>query len=216
MAAKPPRVINVDEVEALSGPGTLMWKPIRFTLGVRAFGCNAYVADRPGRELIEPHSENPALAHEELYYVARGRASFTIDGEQYDAGEGTYVFVPDPASHRAAVAAEPDTLVLSFGGPPTFEPSAWEWTFRAAALARSDPAAARQILEEGLAAHPESPSIRYQLACQSAIDGDSDAALERLAEAVELEPGLVDSARGDGDFDSVRQEPDFLRLIGDD
>jgi hypothetical protein len=47
--------------------------------------------------------------------------------------------------------------VLSFGGPPTFEPSAWEWSFRASPLLRSDPAGAREILTDGLEAHPEPP-----------------------------------------------------------
>src|SRR5207302_252326 len=81
---------------------------------------------------------------------AAGRATFTIDGESYDAPAGTYVFVPDPASKRHAVAVEPGTTVLSFGGPPTFQPSAWEWAFQAGPLVRSDPRRARRILAEGL------------------------------------------------------------------
>ncbi len=214
MAPLPARVLNVDEIDALPGPGTLKWKPIRHALGVRAFGCNAYVADAAGTELVEPHTEDPELAHEELYYVARGRATFTIDGEDHDAPAGTYVFVPDPASHRAAVASEPDTLVLSFGGPSTFEPSAWEWAFRAAAVARSDPAAARQILDDGLAKHPESSSIHYQLACQAAIDGESELAMERLSRAAELEPGVIEYAQSDDDLESLRELPAFKSLVG--
>jgi hypothetical protein len=70
--------------------------------------------------------------------------------EQPDAPAGTYVFVPDPGSHRHAVATEVPATVLSFGGPPTFEPSDWEWGFRAAPLMRSDPAQAREILERGV------------------------------------------------------------------
>ena len=76
--------------------------------------------------MVEPHTESLELGHEELYFVARGRARVTIDGEQFDAPAGTYVFIPDPASHRHAVAEEEGTTVLSFGGPPTFKPSEWE------------------------------------------------------------------------------------------
>lgn len=50
--------------------------------------------------------------------------------------------------------------MLSFGGPPTFEPSAWEWAFRAGLLIQSDPARAREILAEGPSAHPDSPSLQ--------------------------------------------------------
>jgi quercetin dioxygenase-like cupin family protein len=98
---------------------------VRATLDVRAFGCNAYVADAAGEDVVEPHTEEDA-GHQELYFVARGRADFTVDGERFEARAGTYVFIPDPASHRHAVAAEAGTTVLSFGGPPTFEPSEWE------------------------------------------------------------------------------------------
>src|SRR5690242_13820781 len=109
----PPRVVRLDELEAIPGPGTLVWRPVRLALGIDAFGCNAYTAREPGTDVVEPHTEDPQLAHQELYFVANGRATFTIDGQEYDAPAGTYVFVPDPASHRHAVAAEPDTTVLS-------------------------------------------------------------------------------------------------------
>src|SRR5215213_8973543 len=134
---RPHRVLHLDDLEAIAGPGTLTWRPVRATLGLRAFGTNAYTSEEAGVDVVEPHTEDPKLAHEELYFVHRGRATFTVDGEQVDAPAGTYVFVPDPASHRHAVAAEPGTTVLSFGGPPTFQPSAWEWTFKAARARRA-------------------------------------------------------------------------------
>ena len=71
-----------------------MWKPIRFELGVRAFGCNAYSADEAGHDLIESHTEeteDPSLAHEELYYVARGAATFKIDDDTFEAEAETMI-----------------------------------------------------------------------------------------------------------------------------
>ena len=121
----PAKVVHLDDVERIPGPGTLTWLPVRATLDIRAFGCNAYVAGREGEDVVEPHTEEGG-DHQELYFVARGLARFTVDGEQFDARAGTYVFIPDPKSHRHAVAAEAGTTVLSFGGPPTFEPSEWE------------------------------------------------------------------------------------------
>jgi hypothetical protein len=214
-----PRTIHLDELESIPGPGSLTWRPVRATLGIRAFGCNAYTAANTGDDVVEPHTEDPALAHEELYFVASGRATFTIDGDEHDAPAGTYVFIPDPASQRHAVAAEPQTTVLSFGGPPTFEPSAWEWAFRAAPLMRTDPARAREILAEGLKAKPTAATLHYNLACLEAIEGNRDEALTALGQAFgvlreEPRKELAASARDDEDFASLRDDPDFQALSG--
>jgi mannose-6-phosphate isomerase-like protein (cupin superfamily) len=214
MSPQPPRIVHLDELESIPAPGTLTWHPVRLALGVRAFGCNAYSADEVGRDVVEPHTEDPALAHEELYFVAAGRATFTIDGTSHDAPAGTYVFVPDPASHRHAVAAEAGTTVLTFGGPPTFEPSAWEWAFRGAHLFRSDPARARAILAEGLAALPDSPSLHYNLACLEAVNGHRDPAIAALRRAIELRPTLAEWAGTDDDLAALREDSEFIALTG--
>jgi mannose-6-phosphate isomerase-like protein (cupin superfamily) len=193
---RPPRVVHLDEIEAIPGPGTLTWHPVRAHLGLRAFGTNAYTGD-VGDDVVEPHDENPDLAHEELYFVARGRATFTLDGETFDAPTGTYVFVPDPATHRHAVAQEPGTTVLSFGGPAIFEPSAWEWMFRAVALTDSDPAAAREIVEDGLEKHPESPGLRVALARVLLAEGDEAAARAVLRDAIARQADVEDYVRQD-------------------
>jgi hypothetical protein len=197
MTRRPPRVVHLDEIEAIPGPGTLTWHPVRAHLGLRAFGTNAYTAQHAGDDVVEPHEENADLAHEELYFVARGRATFTLDGESFDAPAGTYVFVPDTATHRHAVAQEPGTTVLSFGGPPTFEPSAWEWMFRAVALTESDPAKAREIVEDGIEKHPESPGLRIALARVRLAEGDEDGARAALRDALERQPDAEEYVRQD-------------------
>ncbi|MGN6867004.1 MAG: TPR end-of-group domain-containing protein [Solirubrobacteraceae bacterium] len=212
MTREPPKIIQLDEIEAVPGPGSLTWRPVRLTLGVRAFGCNAYTAGAAGEDVVEPHTEDPELAHQELYFVARGRATFTIDGESHDAPAGTYVFIPDPASHRHAVAAEAGTTVLSFGGPPTFQPSAWEWAFQAGPLTRSDPARARELLTEGLGLYPQSASLLYALACLEAVQDRRVAALSALRQAVEIAPDAAVWARDDEDFDGLRDDPEFRAL----
>jgi quercetin dioxygenase-like cupin family protein len=209
-----PKIVHLDQLEAIAGPGSLTWHPVRLTLGVRAFGCNAYTAGEAGQDVVEPHTEDPNLAHQELYFVAAGRATFTIDGSSHDAPAGTYVFIPDPASHRRAVAAEAGTTVLSFGGPPTFEPSAWEWAFRAGPLIRTDPARAREILAEGLEAHSESPTLHYNLACLEAVEGKRDRALGALRMAIGARPDVANWARDDDDLASLRGDPEFEALVG--
>jgi hypothetical protein len=213
MAPEPPKIVHLDQIESIPGPGSLTWRPVRLTLGIRAFGCNAYTAGEAGQDVVEPHIEDPELAHQELYFIAAGRATFTIDGREYDAPAGTYVFVPDPASHRHAVAAEAGTTVLSFGGPPSFTPSAWEWAFQAASLIRTDPARAREILTEGLQSHPESASLHYGLACLEAVGGQRDAALTSLSKALALRAEVAEWAREDQDFESLQNDPDFRALV---
>jgi quercetin dioxygenase-like cupin family protein len=209
-----PKIVHLDQFEAIAGPGSLTWHPVRLTLGVRAFGCNAYTAGEAGQDVVEPHTEDPNLAHQELYFVAAGRATFTIDGISHDAPAGTYVFIPDPASHRRAVATEAGTTVLSFGGPPTFEPSAWEWAFRAGPLIRTDPARAREILAEGLEVHPDSPTLQYNLACLEAVEGRRDGALDALRMAIGARPDVANWARDDDDLASLRGDPEFEALLG--
>ena len=167
---QPPKVMHLDEFDRIDGPQTLTWLPVRHTLGIRAFGTNAYVADEAGDDVVEAHDElaepgqDPTASQQELYFVAYGHATFTIDGSEHDAPAGTYVFVPDPASRRHAVAREPGTTVLSFGGPATFEPSDWETRWLAESRRRDDPEYARRLLHEGLERDPRSAVLTYNIA----------------------------------------------------
>jgi tetratricopeptide (TPR) repeat protein len=210
---QPPKVVHLDQLEAIPGPGTLTWRPVRLALDVRAFGCNAYTAAEAGQDVVEAHTEDPDKAHQELYFVAAGRARFEIDDEPFDAPAGTYVFVPDPASRRHAVAAEAGTTVLSFGGPPTFKPSDWEWAFRSAPLFRTDPDQARQIIQEGLAEYPEAGGLHYNLACLESMSGRNEAALAALRRAAELRPEALEWARDDDDLAGLREDPEFQTLL---
>jgi tetratricopeptide (TPR) repeat protein len=206
-------VVRLDDIEAIPGPGTLTWRPVRLTLGLEAFGTNAYTAEEAGVDVVEPHTESPELGHQELYFVARGRAKFILDGEEHDCPAGTYVFVPDTATHRHAIAEEPGTTVLSFGGPPVFKPSAWEWTFRVGKLKKEDPEAGRKLLEEGLEAWPESPSIFYEMGCWEAEYGDKEKAIGWLRRALDKEPKIREWMQEDEDLRSLRDEPEFKSLI---
>ena len=87
--------------------------------------------------------------------------------------------------------------MLSFGGPPTFEPSAWEWMFRAVALTDSEPARAREIVDDGIDKHPDSPGLRVALARVLLAEGDEPGARAALADAIERQPEVADYARQD-------------------
>jgi uncharacterized cupin superfamily protein len=175
------KTLRLDEVEGIPVFGTLSWKPIRKTLGITAFGVNAYTAENAGDEVVEQHDET-ALGHEEIYVVVRGRATFTVDGEEVDAPEGTVVYLDDPKQTRHAVARDAGTTVLAVGGVPgKHEISPWEYFFPALpAIEARDYDTARRILEDGLRELDHS-ALHYQLARVEALAGNDERAREELA-----------------------------------
>src|SRR3954467_10737617 len=111
------RSVSVNDIPNANEPGEPVWHPVRHHLGIHAFGVNAWTGREAGDEVIEEHVESEAspTSHEELYFVATGRAKFVVDGEEVDAPAGTFVFVPDPGSKRQGIAEEAGTTVLSRG-----------------------------------------------------------------------------------------------------
>ena len=205
--------MHVDELDAIPVAG-VVWHPIRRRLGIHAFGINAYTAEAVGKHVVEEHDESTSGAggHQEVYFVARGRATFTLDGESLDAPAGTIVFIRDHAVRRVAVAETEDTLVLAIGADPAhlYEVSPWETTFAADPLLRAgrfDEALA--MLHEGLEQHPGNPSLLYNLACAEARSGKSKDAIEHLSQAIAANEKYVEHARNDPDFDAIRDEPGF-------
>ena len=203
--------VRLDEVEPVPVAGGLLWRPLRRTLGVEAFGINAYVAPNAGDDVVEKHSES-RLQHEEVYVVVSGRATFTLAEESFDAPAGTVVFIRDPTVQRHARAEEPGTSVLAVGGKPdeAYAPSAWEVYFyseRHRDDERWDLAIAE--LEQGLVDYPDHPGILYSLACYEALDGRNAAALAHLQRAIEIDPIFAGYAEGDSDLDGIRNLPGF-------
>jgi quercetin dioxygenase-like cupin family protein len=203
------KTLRLDDIDGIPVFGTLVWKPVRKTLGVTAFGINAYRAESAGDEVVEEHTEEQ-LGHEEVYVVVSGHATFTVDGEEVDAPAGTLVYLDDVAQKRHAVAKEAGTTVLAVGGVPgTHEASAWEYFFPALPLLRiGDYDAARRTLEEGMK-EKEAPVMHYQLACVEALAGNRERALDELAIAVKGSDRYREHAQTDEDLASIRDDPRF-------
>jgi quercetin dioxygenase-like cupin family protein len=198
--------VKLDDVEPIFFADGPLWRPLRRTLGIEAFGCNAYVAHNAGDQVVDRHTEEERQ-HEEIYVVLAGRATFTLDDETVDAPAGSVVFVKDPSVTRAAHAEEPGTAVLAVGGRPgtPYEPSAWEWYFYAERFRPSgDWDSAIAHVRDGLERYPDHPGMRYALACYEALAGRHDDALAHLHESLELDPRLQDCARKDDDLASIR------------
>jgi tetratricopeptide (TPR) repeat protein len=202
--------VRLDEIEPIPVvDGKLLWRPVRRTLDVGAFGINAYVAPNAGDDVVEEHTEK-TLGHEEVYLVLTGRATFTLDEERLDAPAGTAVFIRDPAVRRHARAEEPGTSVLAVGGPrgAAYVPSAWEYSFAAEKhRASGDYDAMVAEIASGLDERPDNPSLLYDLGCAEALAGRLEDALGHVSRALELKPDWADRARKDPDLEEVRKLP---------
>jgi hypothetical protein len=210
--------IHIAEIEPIRVAGSLSWRPVRKTLGIRAFGINAYTADA-GQDAVETHDElgSGAGHHEEVYVVVSGRATFTVNGAEHDAPVGTILFLDDPTEKRGAVAVEDGTTVLAIGGEPgaAFRPSAWEYVFSAIpAIKAGQWEDAKAQMREGLEQHPGNGSLLYDLACVEAQEGAHDAAVEHLTAAIEVWPDFRALAAKDEDFASLRSDSRFAEIVG--
>jgi uncharacterized cupin superfamily protein len=86
------------------------FRKVRGPLGVSAFGVNALV--------LPPGFEGPNHYHDhqdELYFVHRGTATFSFDGEEHEVAEGGIVHV-ESTTHRMISNRTGDDLVLFIVG----------------------------------------------------------------------------------------------------
>jgi quercetin dioxygenase-like cupin family protein len=199
-------VATLDELATAPIPGQARWHTIRRTFGVSSFGVNAWTATEDGGQIIGEHEEASGQAHEELYVVVSGRATFTLDGEEVDAPAGTLVHVADPAVKRGATGEE-GTTILVVGAKPgeAFTPSTWE---RSAEALRFWPTEewdrAIEVLEGHLVDTPDHAGTHYNLACAHARAGRPDLALEHARKAIELQESFAEYAGKDEDLVSIR------------
>jgi|SRR5579862_8864868 len=95
------RISSLDELG--DGYG---FRKVRSALDVTAFGVNAIV--------FAPNYDGPNHFHDtqdELYFVHRGTATFSFDGEEHEVGEGGIVHV-ESTTHRAISNRTDSELVI--------------------------------------------------------------------------------------------------------
>jgi tetratricopeptide (TPR) repeat protein len=210
------------QVATLSGMAipyskTSTWAPVRRDLDVGSFGINAYTADA-GSEVISEHDEvgPEARRHEELYFVVKGRATFTVDGEEIEASAGTFVFVRDPAAKRKAVAEEDETTILVAGGKPgeVYTPPNWERSAPALGyFATEEYDKAYEVLMQTHQEFPDDGTVLYNLACAESLLGRTDDAIGHLEQSIANGERFRELAQTDTDFDAIRDEPRFKELV---
>jgi quercetin dioxygenase-like cupin family protein len=203
--------LNITEIKRDNG-----WSPVRRTLGIGSFGINAFTADEAGGQVIPEHDEKTS-GHEEAYIVVSGSASFTVDGDDVEAGVGSVVYVREPESRRGAVATVAGTTVMAVGGKPgeVYAPRAWEVNAEVFGMfGRGEIDEAKQKLTAALDEYPnDTDALYYNLACAEARLGKPDVAFEHLRRALEARPSFQDLAREDTDLDALRGDPRFDEIL---
>jgi uncharacterized cupin superfamily protein len=87
------------------------FRKVRSALGVTAFGVNAIV--------FPAHYEGPNHFHDtqdELYFVHRGTATFTFDGDEHVVEEGGLVHVESTTHRQISNRTDEDLVILVVGG----------------------------------------------------------------------------------------------------
>jgi tetratricopeptide (TPR) repeat protein len=211
------RVLTLDGIEPADEADGRVRLAVRRELDIEAFGVNAYRAVANDAQVINEHVELglSSSGQQELYVVLNGSATFNIGGERVEAPAGSLVFVRDPATKRGAVATEVGTTVLAIGGTPgeAYRVSPPEAQEAMEAYNEGNFEKAIERLGQVLAREPNDVLSLYNTACFEARLGRTDEALEHLRLAVEGNERAAELARTDDDFDSIRTDPRFKKLV---
>jgi quercetin dioxygenase-like cupin family protein len=118
-------ISHVDDVPPVKADWPPTWKSIRHHFGISAFGINAVTKDE-GKVLIPEHDERES-GQQEIYFVHRGTAHVTLDGEPVTAPEGSVVAVEPQTSRKFEAGSSPTTLLVIGGAPgKPYEVGDWE------------------------------------------------------------------------------------------
>jgi tetratricopeptide (TPR) repeat protein len=72
---------------------------------------------------------------------------------------------------------------------------------------------ALKYLQQAAEIHPRNEHVLYCLAAVFSRLGDATGALKALRSAIGVSPSNRAQAKSDSDFDSIRQDPDFVALV---
>lgn len=73
--------------------------------------------------------------------------------------------------------------------------------------------AAIEAMESGLEYDPGEALLYYNLACYASLARDKSTALQSLARALAIEPDMRSLVDTESDFDPIRRDPSFIRLL---
>jgi tetratricopeptide (TPR) repeat protein len=104
---------------------------------------------------------------------------------------------------------------LSEAKRPVFRPKGFEELLNHGVFLhnRGEFEEALKVLRQAAEIHPKNEHVLYCLAATAARAGDSAAALKALRSAIAVSPANRAQARGDSDFDPIREDEEFIELV---
>ncbi len=89
------------------GPG---FRKVRQAVGVTAFGVNGVVYPAGQEGFLHYHDEQ-----DELYFVHSGRATFEVEGEEFELGPGGVVHVESTTPRKISNRGDEELVLLIVG-----------------------------------------------------------------------------------------------------
>ena len=98
---------------------------------------------------------------------------------------------------------------------PSFRPKGFEDLLNYGVFLhnRGEYGEAIKVLQQAAEIHPKNEHVLYCLAAASARAGDAAGAMKALRSAIGVNGANRAQARSDSDFDSIREEPEFVSLV---
>jgi hypothetical protein len=175
----------------------------------------------------------------EQVHVVGSYKDYSRISDEADRKEHVFHFCPECGSQVFYTEpTEPDLIVVSVGAfadpsfpPPTesgYDSRRHPWIRLPDTIERQtrelwEPAQplyeagryadAADRARELLADHPDDGRLLYNLACCESLAGRTADAIEHLGRAIEIWDGVRELAKGDSDFDPIRDEPAFEQLV---
>jgi uncharacterized cupin superfamily protein len=109
---------GIDEVEPYSGPLSregIKFRAVGHALGVTAWGMNV-IEMAPGTSTYPEH-DHAGDGQEEVFFVLKGDATLTIDGDDQRVESGTFVRIP-PEATRSWRPGDRGVTLIAVGGTP--------------------------------------------------------------------------------------------------
>jgi quercetin dioxygenase-like cupin family protein len=106
----PYEIVDVSEIESPNG----VFKPLRPSLGVSAFGINQLELPANAEGPEHDHGED---GQEEVYAIVRGAGAIRVEGEERDLHPGQFVFLA-PGTSRQMVAGPDGLAWIGIGCQP--------------------------------------------------------------------------------------------------
>jgi hypothetical protein len=171
--------------------------------------------------------------------VAGRFSDFARISDEADRNEHIFHFCPDCGSQVFYTEpTEPDLIVVSVGSfadpsfpPPTesgYDSRRHHWVGLPDSIQRYAPElwdSVRPLYDAGryaeaadrgrelIEARPDQGYLNYNVACCESLAGRTADAIEHLRQAIGMWEGCRDMAKGDSDFDPIRNEPAFEELV---